>query len=158
MDNHVITDAEFQQRAKAWADRVRAMAKANASAFPKGKKEAKHVYKTGRYAGKTEYKLSARLTYIIKAKGGDIDCIGFKMPVHGIFREYGVGNGQPRKGRMGRMPEGGYIKRSMSDWFHAPLERNIEEFSDLVAEYYGDKYLVNFRSMNTNRATHDGLI
>lgn len=49
------------------------------------------------------------------------------------------------------------IRRSMSDWFHAPLERNIDAFADLVADYYGDKYLVNFSKLGANDAVHGGV-
>ena len=44
-----------------------------------------------------------------------------------------------------------YVKRSMSDWFHNPLERNVEDLSDLVADYYGDKVLVEFRKLDVGK-------
>lgn len=151
MDEHLMTDEEFWQRAKAWADTVRRQAKANAAAFSKGKKSP-HTYKTGRYAGQAEGKLKDKTGYVLRKRYGDLEAVSFKMPVHGIFREYGVGNGQPRNGvatKSGRSAsQHTYVKRSMSDWFHNPLERNVEGLSDLVADYYGDKVLVEFRRLD----------
>ena len=39
------------------------------------------------------------------------------------------------------------LKRTPSDWFHNPLERNIDALGDLVADYYGDKVLVEFKRL-----------
>lgn len=154
-DEKLMTEQEFLQRAKAWADTVRRQAKANAASFPKGKKGATHTYKTGRYAGKTEGRLRDKTGYTLKKKQGDLDAVSFKMPVHGIFREYGVGNGQPRHGtatKSGRAAsQHSYIKRTPSDWFHAPLERNMENLGDLVADYYGDQVLLQFNHLKTTR-------
>lgn len=165
MDEHIMTDAEFFQRAKQWADMVRRQAKAAAAGFPKGKQKATHTYKTGRYAGKTEGKLKDKTTYTLRKRYGDLEALSFKMPVHGIFREYGVGNGQPRHGiatKSGRAASAHtYIRRSMSDWFYAPLERNVEALGDLVADYYGDKVLVEFKRLETNTAntaSHQGVV
>ena len=84
--------------------------------------------------------------------GIKLEAVSFKMPVHGIFREYGVGNGQPRNGVATKSGKAAsqhtYVKRSMSDWFHNPLERNVEDLSNLEADYYGDKVLVEFRRLD----------
>ena len=89
-----------------------------------------------------------------------MEAVSFKMPVHGIFREYGVGNGQPRNGVATKSGKAAthkvYIKRTMSDWFHAPLERNVEALGDLVADYYGDKVLVEFKRLDVIKATNKG--
>ena len=150
VDEHLMTDEEFRAAVKRWCDHVRSQAKANAAGFAKGKKRP-HTYTSGRYSGKTEYKLKDKVGYLVKNKMGDVDHISFKIPVHGIFREYGVGNGQPRGGvatKSGRAVSGRtYIKRSMSDWIHNPIERNLDSFGDLVADYYGDKMLVAFRGL-----------
>ena len=161
MAEHLMTDEEFLQQARAWADRVRAQAKAAAAGFSKGKKAATHTYKTGRYAGQTEGKLKNKLGYVLRKRYGDLEAVSFKMPVHGIFREYGVGNGQPRNGVATKSGKAAsrtvYLKRTPSDWFHAPLERNVEALGDLVADYYGDKVLVEFKRLDINNATNQGV-
>jgi hypothetical protein len=162
MSEHLMTDEEFLREARAWADRVRAQAKAAAAGFPKGKKTATHTYKTGLYAGKTEGKLRRNLTVKLRKRYGDLEALSFKMPVHGIFRTYGVGNGQPRHGVATKSGKAAsqkvYLKRSMSDWFYGPLERNEEALADLVADYYGDKVLVEFRKLDINRVAHQGVL
>ena len=92
-NEHLMTDEEFLRQAKAWADRVRAQSKAAASAFTKGKKSATHTYKTGRYAGKTEGRLRSKVGYVLRKRSGDLEAVSFKMPVHGIFREYVIEGG-----------------------------------------------------------------
>ena len=61
MDEHIMTDAEFFQRAKQWADMVRRQAKAAAAGFPKGKQKATHTYKTGRCLIKSK---NSRLSHL----------------------------------------------------------------------------------------------
>lgn len=46
----------------------------------------------------------------------------------------------------------------MSDWFHAPSERNVEVLGDLVADYYGDRVLVEFKRLDINKAAHEGVL
>lgn len=162
MSENLMTEEEFAAAAKVWADKIRTLARAAGGHFQHGKKDSVHVYKTGLYAGKSEHKLdSTAVGYVLRKHYGDVDGVSFRMPVHGIFREYGVGNGQPRHGvatKSGKRASGNVrIRRSMSDWFHAPLERNIDAFADLVADYYGDKYLVNFSKLGANDAVHGGV-
>lgn len=160
MDEHIITDQEYLQKVKQWAENVRRQAKENASAFTKGKHSI-HTYIKGRYAGYSEGMLKNKLKSDFLQKYGDIYSVRFKMPVHGIFREYGVGNGQPRNGvatKSGRKGSGKiYVRRSMSDWFHGPLERNVGELADIVADYYGDRILVQFKKIDINTISHQGL-
>jgi len=146
--NDIMTDEMFRAKVKQWCNMVREQARRNASAFTKGKSKP-HTYKTGRYAGKTEYMLRNKVAVQLNNRNGDVDHVSFKIPVHGIFREYGVGNGQPRNGvfSSGKRARHTYIRRSMSDWMHNPIERNIDYFGDIVAEYYGDKMLVNFKKL-----------
>ena len=162
MDEHLMTDEEFLRQAKAWADAVRRQAKANAATFPKGKKEATHTYIKGRYAGKTERRLTNYLPGAMKMRYVELEAVSFKMPVHGILREYGVGNGQPRHGvatKSGKAASGKvYIKRSMSDWIHNPIDRGMENFADLVADYYGDKVMLNFHRLTANDVSHQGVM
>lgn len=141
-------DIIFAAQIKQWCDLVRSLAKRNAAAFTKGKKKP-HTYKSGKWAGKTEYMLRDKVAASMHRTDGSVDSVSFKIPVHGIFREYGVGNGQPRDGRHSsqKRARSTYIRRSPSDWLHDPIERNIGKFADLVAEYYGDRYLINFRKL-----------
>ena len=162
MTEHLTTDEEFLRQAKAWADKVRAQSKAAASAFTKGKKGATHTYKTGLYAGKTEGRLKNKVVYVLRKRYGDLEALSFKMPVHGIFREYGVGNGQPRHGvatKSGKAASNKiYIKRTPSEWFHNPLERNFDALGNIVADYYGDKVLVEFKRLDAQTAAHKGIV
>lgn len=161
MDEHLMTEEEFLRQAKAWADAVRRQAKANAAGFTKGK-TMPHTYIKGRYAGKTEKKLKDSVNYTLKKSYGDLAAVSFKMPVHGIFREYGVGNGQPINGMAAKSGKSAsrhvYIKRSMSVWIHNPIDRNFENLADLVADYYGDKVLLNFQRLTANDVSHQGLV
>lgn len=147
-EDKTMDEAQFRYELKKWCDIVRAQAKQNAASFTKGKSKS-HTYIKGRYAGKTEYKLKDKVGYAMRKRNGDIDYVSFKIPVHGIFREYGVGNGQPRNGAYSstKKAQKTYIKRSMNDWIHNPIEKNIERFSDLVADYYSDQMMVNFRKL-----------
>lgn len=61
----------------------------------------------------------------------------FQFPVHGIFREYGVGRGAPRS-------MGNSVRRSMSDWFSGALNRKENKMLDIVAEHQGDKVVRTF--------------
>lgn len=142
------TDRIFADQIKQWCNIVRGLAKQNAAAFTKGKKKP-HTYKSGIWAGKTEYMLRDKVAVSMHRTDGDIDNVAFKIPVHGIFREYGVGNGQPRNGRHSsqKHARSTYIRRSPSEWLHDPIDRNIGKFGDLVADYYGDKFLINFRKL-----------
>lgn len=142
----LMRDEDLLREAKRWADMVRRQAKSNAAGFSKGK-SSPHTYIKGRYAGKTEFKLKDRLGYVLRKRDGDLESVSFKMPVHGIFREYGVGNGQPSSGVTSQKV---YLKRSMSDWFHGPVDKNFDQFADVVGEYYGDKVLVEFKRLNVN--------
>ena len=54
---------------------------------------------------------------IFNASYGDIAAIGFQFERHGIFLEYGVSRGHPKNG----------IRRSMSDWFSASLDRQEQK-------------------------------
>ena len=51
-----------------------------------------------------------------------------------------------------------YIKRSMSDWIHNPIDRNMEGLADFVADYYGDKVLLNFQRLTAKDVSHQGVM
>ena len=138
----LLTPEEFYTAARKWAAIVRNMAKANATRFKKGKTKQTHTYKTGKKAGKTEQRLRDSIRYTIAQDGGVPESIGFKLPIHGIFREWAVGYGQPRvAGKY--VSKNSRIKRSMDDWIDNPIEKNTQKLSDLAAEFWGDQVLVS---------------
>lgn len=143
MSETIMTDEQFLVAVQKWANTVRREAKNKATAFGKGKKK-NYVYSESgksRYSGKTEKKLSEDISYAVKTQFGEVHHIQFKFPLHGIFRAFGVGNGQPAKGSFSKQALKTYIRRSPSDWLNEPIEKNIETFSDLVANHYGDTIL-----------------
>ena len=161
MDEHIKTAEEFNREVRGWGNRVRKQAAANAAAFPHGKR-APHSYSKGRWAGITEGRLKNSIKTTSHKVYGEMDGVGFKFPVHGIFRAYGVGNGQPRHGRATKSGRAAstriYRKRTPADWINPPIESNMPELADIVADYYGDKVLVEFRKMDVNRVAHEGVL
>ena len=69
--------------------------------------------------------------------------MSFKIPIHGIWREWAVGYGQPRVPGKYVNPHPS-IRRSVVDWLDEPIDRNAERLCDLAAEFWGDECLVNF--------------
>jgi hypothetical protein len=137
-----ITAEQFYAEARKWAAIVRNMAKANATRFSKGKTKQSHTYKTGKKAGKKEQKLKDSIRYTIAQDGGVPESIGFKIPIHGIFREWAVGYGQPRvAGKY--VSRNSRVKRTMEDWIDSPIEKHTQKIFDLAAEYWGDEVLVS---------------
>ncbi len=140
-----MTPEQYEASVKKWCEKVRRVAKQRAAAFSKGKKNSTRTYLTGRYAGKTEPKLKNAVRSRIHRTYGEIDNVAIVIPVHGIFRSYGVGNGQP----VNATPPAGRIRRSPSDWITDPVDRNLEEFANLTGDYYGDRVLLNISGMKT---------
>lgn len=150
IDGDVMTMAEWNAATKKWSLKVLAIQRNKAKKFPQGKDskgqhKSPHTYKSGKKKGQTEYKLSERGggAYVFKLRHEQKEYFGteFKPPVHGIFREYGVGNGQPRD--PAKMKRAYRKKRTESDWISYTMERNAEELADTAAQYAGDKILVN---------------
>jgi hypothetical protein len=146
LEGHVIDSDELFQQAKAWADQVRGKAKSNTSAFTKGKKGSYTYPKRSKWhqAGEVEKKLSQSLSYKVKEIGGITDSISYQFPRHGIFRAYGVGNGQSINGKQAVQS---FVKRSPSDWLDDPIDQNIEKLADIAADFYGDEVTVNAYNM-----------
>ena len=141
-DGNLITPEEFYAQARKWAAIVRNMAKANTNRFSKGKTTQTHTYKQGKKAGKTEQKLSKAIRYSIDREGNIPESVGFKIPIHGIFREWAVGYGQPRvAGKY--IAQNSRIKRSMDDWLDKPIENNTLKLSGIAAEFWGDRVLIS---------------
>ncbi|MDL2312672.1 hypothetical protein LJC68_07335 [Bacteroidales bacterium OttesenSCG-928-B11] len=118
------------------------MAKANTAAFKKGKKKENHTYKEGKKRGKSEKKLSKSIRFIIEHENKIPEGIGFKIPIHGIYREWAVGYGQPRVAGKYKSANS-RVKRSMNDWIDEPIRRHKEKLFDLAVEYWGDHAMVN---------------
>jgi hypothetical protein len=109
-----------------------------------GLKKAKpnQTYKTGKKAGKNEKKLHDSIRYTITQDCEVPESIGFKIPIHGIFREWAVGYGQPRvAGKY--VSNNSRVKRTMEDWIDKPIEKNTQKLFDLAAEFWGDQVVVN---------------
>lgn len=142
INGKIFTAEEFNAQARRWAAIVRNMSKVNTSVFRKGKKREAHTYRDGKKAGKTEKKLSKSVRFIITHENKVPESVGFKIPIHGIFREWAVGYGQPRVAGKYKSVNS-RIKRSMNDWIDKPIERNKEKLFDLAVEYWGDQVVVN---------------
>ena len=109
----------------AWSRTVLQAADQAASAFQKGKRTARHTYRTGRWRGTTEPRLKGNTKVRLITDGGELQRVQFLMPVHGIFREYGVGRGR--------------LIRTPSDWFSRQLAARQERLADLIAASHADK-------------------
>lgn len=134
-----LDDSEYNSRMQQWSTKVQQMAKAEAAAFSKGKKRS-HTYVSGPKKGKTEYVLRNHIQYQLKSDSGEVAGVAFQFPVHGIFREYGIGRGTPRS-------MVGHSSRSMSEWISGTLQSKEQELIDIVAEYQSGKVLRTFRSI-----------
>lgn len=128
-----LTDTEYNREMEEWARVTQKLSKAQAALFTKGKRR-NHTYKSGKKAGKTEGKLRNHVQFQMKSDSGEVAGVAFQFPVHGIFREYGVGNGAPRS-------IAGHTSRSMSDWLSGSLNKQEGRLLDIVAEHEGDKVI-----------------
>ena len=141
IDGNVTTEAQFYAEARVWAAIVRNIAKANARKFDKGKSEQK-TYKTGSKAGQVEKKLIDSINFKVHRNILQVPVsVGFKVPIHGIWRHWGVGFGQPRvAGKY--VAQNSKIKRDMQDWLDDPIARNVDKLYDIAVRYWGDQVLV----------------
>lgn len=128
-----LTDSEYNREMEEWSRQTQKLSKAQAALFTRGKKR-NHTYKTGKKAGKSEPKLRNSIQFQLKSDAGEVAGVAFQFPVHGIFREYGVGRGTPRS-------MVGHTSRSMSDWLSGSLNKQEEKLLDIVAEHESDKYI-----------------
>lgn len=139
LDGKTITAEEFYQQARRWASMVRNAAKRNTLQFTKGKQRNSVTKKNG----KVERKLRSSIQYNIEHSGHIPEAVSFKIPIHGIWREWAVGYGQPRVPGKYVNPHP-RIRRSMADWLDAPIDQHTEKLFNLAAEFWGDEFLVNF--------------
>lgn len=135
----VLDDSEYNSEMQQWSTSVQKMAKTRASAFTKGKKK-NHTYMSGPKKGKVEQILRNHIQYQLKSSDGDVAGVAFQFPVHGIFREYGVGRGTPRS-------KVGMTSRRMSDWLSGTLQRKEDEMADIVALHQADKAIRVFNGI-----------
>lgn len=136
----VLTDTEYNRQVQLWSETVQKMAKMQASAFHKGKKHS-ITYKSGPKKGKTEPILRNHIQYQMKSDSGEVAGVAFQFPVHGIFREYGVGRGTPRA-------LVGHTSRSMSDWLSGTLQRQESRLLDIVADQQAGKVVRVFAGIS----------
>ena len=142
IDGKTMTAEEFYEQARHWAAIVRNQAKRNAASFNKGKESTSHTYKKGKKTGKMEKKLTQSIQFKIEHDAHVPECVSFKIPIHGIYREWAVGKGQPRvPGKyVNPRPK---IRRTMADWLDDPIAYNAENLIDIATEFYGDQVLIN---------------
>lgn len=149
----VLDKTQYYQKARSWSAMVLGKALFNARKFKKGKgtknqPKNPHTYHRGIHAGKTEYKLSTKGqngVYFRASKNemNEYAGTGYKIPIHGIFRAWGVGNGQPRVAGKRIYHGRKHIKRTTSNWLDDPIDKNAGKLADIAADYYGDKIIVN---------------
>jgi hypothetical protein len=65
---------------------------------------------------------------------GEIDRIGYKFPLHGIYLHHGVSRGHPAGN-----------PRKRKDWFNRILDDDIPKLADVVAKHYADAALNSTR-------------
>ena len=135
-----LDESAYNSQMRDWSSKTQQMAKSEAAAFRKGKKRS-HTYQGGAKKGKTEPILRNHIQYQLKSDAGEVAGVAFQFPVHGIFREYGVGNGTPRS-RVGQS------SRTMSDWLSGTLNRQESELVDIVSEQQAGKAIRVFAGVN----------
>lgn len=135
----VLTDSEYNRQMQQWAQTVQQLSKQQAALFRKGKRR-NHTYKSGPKKGSVEQKLRNHIQYSLATDAGEVAGVGFKFPVHGIFREYGVGRGTPRT-------LVGHTARTMSDWLSGTLEKQEQAMVEIVAEYQSGKVVRVFNGV-----------
>ena len=162
IEGTLTTQEMFMDDARKWGAAVAAKMRANAARFQHGK-EHKRTYTARRYNKRTGQKEDTTVNEKVLKKSinskirtnrdGDFNRIAFDFPLHGIFRMYGVGSGQPGAGSHKKQAPKIRVKRSMSDWLNQPIEQEFDTLADIVANFYGDKVLtsvygVNFKKSN----------
>lgn len=138
-DTNILTADEFLRQARRRAAAVRNTAKRNTLQFTKGNK----VTSITKKSGKVERKLRNSIQFSVERDSGIPEAVSFKVPIHGIWREWAVGYGQPRVPGKYVNPHP-MVRRSMVDWLDEPIDRSAERLFDLAAEFWGDECLVNF--------------
>ena len=138
-----LDTAGYNAAVRKWGRQFRGMVKRTASGFHKGKLEQRgemtHIYRSGPKAGKEEGRLVDNLKMKYKKDvSAEIDTVSLQLLRHGIFREYGVGNGTPKR-------KVGMTRRTKSPWVSEPLEQHEGELVEIVAEHGAEMVIRAFR-------------
>jgi hypothetical protein len=157
IDGTLTTQEMFTEEARKWASVVTTKLRANAAKFKHGK-ENKRTYTAKKYNRKTGETKNATVYEKVlknainhktrKDRDGNLDRISFNFPLHGIYRAFGVGRGQPASGSKKKQALKIRVKRTMSDWISQPIEQDVEKIANIAANYYGDKVLANVWGIN----------
>jgi hypothetical protein len=65
-----------------------------------------------------------------RKNAGVVNKISFKFPRHMVFVAKGVGRGVP-------VSKAGQSNRKAKDWFNDPVEKRMDELTDIVADHHG---------------------
>lgn len=133
-----LEQSEYNTAVRRWAMETQRFARQAASAFSKGKRKPTHTYQSGPKAGKVEQKLSRSIQFKLQADAGDVSAVFFRFPLHGVFREYGVGSESPH----------GHVSRSLSDWLSSTLDRQQQKLLEIACEHQAETVLRVFRGIN----------
>lgn len=155
IDGRVVNESEFNQKARGWGLMIKSRMRQNIA--------------NGANSKQSSGKLRDSVQASVGKQHGVVNKLGFKFEKYGIFRAYGVGRGyihtsagvirghrtkdyykgnKKSKSQFVAYGTGG-IKRSPLDWFDTEIVDNIDNLADIVAEFYGDKMLVNKEQVKT---------
>ena len=159
MTQQIITTEEYNKQVQSWSASMRNELKKQISMLSsKGKKE-----------------LVSSLRYKSKQEFGEIVSIGFEFARHGVFWHYGVGRGYVREGGMVKRGRNASVleeihaanknrkigkilsksnssrKRIPKEWFDPVYDKRIDKLADIIADYHGDQFLVDFDKMKIHK-------
>jgi hypothetical protein len=150
----VVNESEFNSRAKGWSVKLSRNMRQNIASGANSSQSKGKL----RESIKSNYSFQQKVIYRV----------GFGFERYGIFRAYGVGKGyihspygvirgrrtaeyykKSRKNKSQFVAYGkGGMNRSPLDWFDSEIKDNIDGLADIVAEFYGDSYVVNNNVLN----------
>jgi hypothetical protein len=155
MSDQKISKQQYNQQIKEWTQEMRRSLKSQISMMSSdGKKE-----------------LVRSLRYKTKVQDKEIVKISFEFARHGVFWHYGVGRGYIREGgkvirgrnassfekvlaarknrEAGKVLYSGNatIKRKPKEWFDPVYDKKIDSLGDILANYHGDDFFVEFDKM-----------
>lgn len=154
IDGRVVNESEFNQKARGWGLMIKSRMRQNIA--------------NGANSKQSSGKLKESIKCSFGSQHSVLNRIGFQFERYGVFRAYGVGRGyvnspyglirgyrtayyykKHRKNKSQFVAYGtGGINRTPLDWFDTEIVDNIDKLADIVAEFYGDKLLVNREKLN----------
>jgi len=154
INGKVVNESDFNREAKAWNYRISRRMRENVV--------------TGANSAQSKGKLRDSIKPNFSIRQNVIHRVGFGFERYGIFRAYGVGKGyihttyglvrghrtaeyykKSRKNKSQFVLYGrGGINRTPLDWFDSEITDNIDQLADIVAEFYGDSFVVNTNVLN----------